>query len=175
MEGESCSIMSLFLAAIIAIVGLIGYKVVTRKDREALVSVTRGWAREDLPLWVVGHLDAFNAVDFWRQVAPECFAVGEFSGSVINILRSDEPNPHTVISGTVGRIAKATIYLPKNFDEMPSHIRFRTLAHELGHVLGLDHDDFPESVMYPRADAREEPIVTEKDKQLLRIMYGKGY
>lgn len=45
------------------------------------------------------------------------------------------------------------------------------IAHELGHVLGLDHDDFTTSFMY-RKVLPKDPEMTSKDKKLLRELYG---
>lgn len=46
----------------------------------------------------------------------------------------------------------------------------RVLCHELGHVLGLDHDESPSSVMYGRASIASYRI-TDKDKELLTTAY----
>jgi len=48
----------------------------------------------------------------------------------------------------------------------------RALAHELGHVLGLAHDEaMPESVMHPRIPAKPDPVVTENDRMVLKALY----
>jgi hypothetical protein len=46
----------------------------------------------------------------------------------------------------------------------------RMTAHELGHVLGLDHDTIPESVMYPTT-APTIMHATAADRERLRIHY----
>jgi len=46
----------------------------------------------------------------------------------------------------------------------------RVLCHELGHVLGLDHDESSSSVMYGRASIAGYRI-TDKDKELLTTAY----
>ena len=44
------------------------------------------------------------------------------------------------------------------------------LRHEMGHCLGLAHDDYPESIMYGKLDQRAG-IVSDHDKELLRKTY----
>jgi hypothetical protein len=45
------------------------------------------------------------------------------------------------------------------------------LAHELGHVIGLDHDEFTRSVMLPKLLDRDV-IITERDIDFIRTAYG---
>jgi len=49
------------------------------------------------------------------------------------------------------------------------------LQHELGHCLGLAHDDFPMSIMHPRddwrVDLRAYPWITDHDRGALRDAY----
>jgi len=51
----------------------------------------------------------------------------------------------------------------------------RVLVHELGHCLGLAHDDFPDSAMYPEmhsdGDRLTRPRITDFDRDLLRGLY----
>ncbi len=49
--------------------------------------------------------------------------------------------------------------------------RERAAAHELGHAVGLDHDDQETSVMYPSADPRFEYDLSGKDSELLKNAY----
>jgi len=46
----------------------------------------------------------------------------------------------------------------------------KVLAHEIGHVCGLDHDEHPGSIMHPRIQDRPQSY-TEKDIERLRKAY----
>ncbi len=47
------------------------------------------------------------------------------------------------------------------------------VAHELGHALGLDHDDDEDSVMKGVRDSKFECQITDNDRELLLSAYGK--
>lgn len=58
------------------------------------------------------------------------------------------------------------------------HTVFRYAAHELGHVLGLAHDDSPRSVMHPRApdttDKLTQILPSDHDRKLLKQLLCEG-
>lgn len=54
-----------------------------------------------------------------------------------------------------------------------SVILYQVLQHEFGHCLGLAHDDFTQSIMYPTQAEYEglPPTFTDSDRKLLRKLY----
>jgi predicted Zn-dependent protease len=48
------------------------------------------------------------------------------------------------------------------------------IRHELGHVLGLDHDDFEDSLMYSgELNANQQYRLTDYDRSLIRARYSE--
>jgi len=57
--------------------------------------------------------------------------------------------------------------------EIPEGKLKRAARHELGHILRLAHDpDIKLSVMYPDLSPTENPVVTAKDRQTIKDLYG---
>ena len=68
-----------------------------------------------------------------------------------------------------GEIKSATVTLP---DDSGSK-RMEMMVHELGHVLGLDHDERRESIMYPTLNEQlDSGQLSEADAKLLKGLYG---
>lgn len=54
------------------------------------------------------------------------------------------------------------------------HLRMRVLVHEFGHVLGLAHDDYERSIMFPtqiNSPDLQFTMFSQSDRQLLRGLY----
>ncbi len=60
------------------------------------------------------------------------------------------------------RVLRADIYVQPG---LPAATRTAVVAHELGHVLGLAHDDDPGSVMHPDADPYW--VIREEDAEAI--------
>lgn len=71
-----------------------------------------------------------------------------------------------------GVIESAVIYVDRRkISKLTPDQLERVAAHELGHVLGLDHDESSWSVMHPRATSAPLEL-SKKDRRLLRAAYG---
>ncbi len=82
-----------------------------------------------------------------------------------------------ITASATGDILSAAVYVNVEYiEKLKEHSNLDSddivwgMAHELGHCLGLDHDDFTSSVMYKRITKRD-PEVTDKDKNLLLKFY----
>lgn len=76
----------------------------------------------------------------------------------------------TDIDSSKGKPNAIFIDLEKAADLDDSELKFG-IAHELGHVIGLEHDDFVNSLMCARKLVKD-PEITSKDCEFLRGMYG---
>jgi len=146
------------------------------------------WKKEQFPLTYYiafdkDHEDYIDSVikgaEMWnREIGRELFKRVEQEDSARvqvtwgGISAKDHPGGTTTHTGSpdgpVG--AKVTLNNPSDI-----HAVYRYAAHEWGHVLGLAHDAFPRSIMYPT-----QPDVTDKidfvlpsdfDKKLLKEAY----
>lgn len=130
------------------------------------------------------------AVSFWRDVHPGLFApYGELveGGKVITImplssLEGDKAElcsnrfGYTRLTLKDGALWGASVYIDtKRMEFTPWRVLFRAIAHELGHCLGLAHDEDggdEDSVMEPVAAADSHPVVTVGDRATLLALYG---
>lgn len=143
------------------------------------------WSKGSLPLWVEISHDVApwrelieSEIELWnRQLGFPALRVltkplTSFDrGSVVQIHLTAEPgkNPHTKLWYTdKGEMLLGMIFLSPVNNEF---IQRRVIAHELGHLLGLDHDpDLPGSLMYPSAK-QDWWSVTPNDLLILRNKY----
>lgn len=65
-----------------------------------------------------------------------------------------------------GREARITVYQFYDHDDL-----VLVLAHELGHALGLEHGNDPQSLMYPML-GDQPPTLSEEDRMMLRSVCG---
>jgi len=145
--------------------------------------------RRDIPIPVYAHNlrgdDVRAAVWFWNRGFPvqffefregialyddstEAIAVAALSGNPRDMLPDPEhARSHLRLIGCFLKRMDSTI--PNDMQAASS--RQRAIAHELGHLLGLDHDDAETSVMYRRATAIFGFEISEQDRALLEEIY----
>jgi len=73
--------------------------------------------------------------------------------------------------GDDGEIRGGAIYMhPEKTLGAPTQRLRRTITHELGHILGLGHDDYSESIMYGKSSGGSE--IMQSDIDFLNKIYG---
>jgi hypothetical protein len=73
-----------------------------------------------------------------------------------------------------GAISSSAIYLCDKWHDSSRVRLLRAFGHELGHVLGLAHDDYESSIMFPVVVARQFRV-SERDKTFLQVIYGEDH
>lgn len=145
------------------------------------------WRQEDFPLIVaaddtVDDSDRFamvNAVYVWNErVGREVFVYSDslLIGHQITFSQSDVPDITQGITQAIcwqrsyeGRMLEAQITID---DLTPPSDSAIVLIHELGHALGLTHDSFIGSVMYPSAVDSAGVILEDDARFVLWQMNG---
>jgi hypothetical protein len=186
--------IAIFIGVFIGALGLVGgtaiYLAGRRQDR-GFIQIAGQDAHvpaEYLPILVFLHPDlvetwgeAFRkAFEFWNsqtglflfQASYEVAFDGAVSGAGIVVVTPSNEDVaarfHTRLRvGTWGRIIASPIQVNAAWD---GETRFMIAAHECGHCLGLDHDDFLDSVMYDYARPGSFRL-TEKDRARVRAKY----
>ena len=155
------------------------------------------WRKESLPLSIEMYKDISScesivhaiedAVSFWNDSLGLTVFTRDSSskGSTVSILpyptfisfgmKEHHPYICSRIESDKGTITSALIYLDREYaedaSERDSDTLSRSIAHELGHVLGLEDDWFAHSVMYCNHFPQVAEI-TPKDKAILHTFYG---
>jgi len=121
------------------------------------------------------------AVSWWNKALDfEVFVpIGSVGlGDTIPVMTMDREGRALALTrhttNDAGEILSAAVYVDLDLSAKVNRTELRRgLAHELGHLLGLAHDDVTDSVMYSKATG-SEPILTEADRALLITMYKGG-
>lgn len=183
------SVLGIFL--VVAVVGVV-YGVVTGggwRDRGLMVrdGVRLRWASHRIPLGlaapdipyevdlaIADAISAFAEVIgrevFVRHVRPTDSA-GQTEGAdvVVNMSGVDfGGSANLEYDERTGEIRRVDVTIANglSLDLLP-----RAVLHELGHALGLDHDESRASVMHPVLDRRPATL-TDRDRALFRKLYG---
>lgn len=141
------------------------------------------WDRSRMPLIVGADDDSAldSAIDLVNsQVGCEVLRhenVASFDADVIvdldaaMLVGRDHPGGATTHSRDSEFVMRAHIDVMAAGD---AQTKMRVLVHELGHVLGLAHDDFRSSIMYPTQTQTSDlqfTMFTEHDQDLLNSLY----
>jgi hypothetical protein len=180
-----------FGAAGVLIAGIVSALAARKKPPEAAqIQTPQGelrWERKHLPILVVldptvyfWTPDVRAAIDWWnRELGFFAFVFGDEreAGSfqmtstpgIVPIAASTARFHTRLFWDEAGKIQAAPIRV---FPHADPGLRERIIAHELGHVAGLEHDpEITESVMHPVA-LPSPWILTANDRERLRKLYG---
>lgn len=152
------------------------------------------WRRSDIPITILVHKTAKDwhpmmqhAVNIWNRMADcdlfyedvlitgeDIFEYAETStsaeGTFVPVFQHyASGDPHTnfnTIDGT-GQLTASSVWMVKG--TMTKKIAVLISMHELGHVLGLDHDEDPSSLMYPKIYPSNSEAVRPSVDDLLRL------
>ncbi len=71
-----------------------------------------------------------------------------------------------------GVIDEAVITLETSPARLPESCLETVSLHEFGHVLGLEHQSDPDSIMQPVTDCPDNPVLSPRDIAAVRLLYG---
>lgn len=146
------------------------------------------WPKSALPIFIVSDPSAAEwkteieaGIALWSDVSLGLLLCGgempasEATGPIVSISVVTSPaNASSELHGvtryeytSTGEILSAKVELPA---ETPPYLRARVVAHELGHVLSLGHEDSESSVMY-RYAIRGPYSVSSADRSTLKQIY----
>lgn len=184
-----------FIVMLVLAVGGIAYGVLvqTKKNEKlGMPQITR-WKKEWVPLTLILSDDFLQdeiaklheaikaAARFWnRETGVKLFAApGDVgAGAVIPVM----PQPITetgheeavayaaLTFDKSGALHAAVVYM-SNWEHLPTLELNRAMKHELGHCLGLAHDENEFSVMFGKVSQRVY-CVSNPDKEFLKEVYG---
>lgn len=158
-----------------------------KKWKKGWVPITLVVDEDDFPPEEVARLlgAVRKAARFWNEqtgVTLFCPPEEVGTGAVVPVMRH---NPLTMdekeredavayasltVNRMTGSLSRAVVYM-REWENLHSTTLARAMKHELGHCLGLAHDDIEFSVMYGKVSQRVY-CVSPADKAFLQEVYG---
>jgi hypothetical protein len=146
------------------------------------------WKKSDIPLTVALDLDKhaeanyresiIGALKMWNQEIGEVFKLEADKAKAKVVVSWGSKTPGSEAGGNTSHKGgpdgptSAAVEISEPSDV---HAVMRYAAHELGHVLGLAHDEAPRSIMYPVQPGQTEEmkfvLPSDFDKKILREAY----
>ncbi len=176
----------LFVVLLTVVLVLLAYGIATHSE-VGMMQVTPGWERSDFPLAVCPHTYGGETVEGLIDTE---IVVGDAVLTTNNRLgfkAYEVTDTGCEIDVTVGAPAEAgwkdpggNYIITRKHCEIETvnvhgEIRDLVLQHELGHCLGLAHDDFELSIMrleqFATAERQLPPWITDSDKDMLRAAF----
>lgn len=172
-----CAWISIFIAALYACSIYLEYpRSLKNRDR---VHGFRFWALSSYP-FVISYKGESSAVDdaimwainYWNsQTGVSLFSTDPKStGTIVPVLNSSSKACSKLVNAifTLDKNIHVAIFVDSSkLEQVPIGLRRRFMAHELGHVLQLDHDSHELSIMHPTI-IDGEPVVTARDRAWFR-------
>ena len=169
-------------------VGLVGLGVHINSTEEArFMEATPGWAPEDFPLGVCAMDDRGSGGDRFARVAvaPVIARVSQRLGfhaltldaSVCQIIVAlgVPAEPGWMDPGGAAEFQPGGRICSVSVSNVHGELEFLTIHHELGHCLGLAHDDFEQSIMFPTQRKTPPrtlpPWISDVDRDAIRERY----
>jgi predicted Zn-dependent protease len=181
----------IFCIACFLAVGGISYGVLRGRAKEALgISSITKWRKEWVPITLVIDSDFLpeefaklsdavkKASHFWNAQTDLTLFTDIGKGAVVPVMRhdpltmKDHGDSVAYVALRVaedGSLKSAAVYMAQ-WENLPLLILARAMKHELGHCLGLAHDENEFSVMYEKISDRTY-CVSPLDKEFLREVY----
>lgn len=122
-----------------------------------------------------------EAESFWNATIGLNLFDNSCKGAIVPIYSKLDSDTDRAVATTILKLREKTVVEAKilieegKFFAMTDYIAKRCLAHELGHILGLEHDEKPNSVMHGKPGNLGLPyIITDKDVKLIQSLYKEG-